>query len=394
VRRARRVADHAAQGDAHALQRHHQRHQVVTLLRPLRVAEPRRQRRPCGARAGHVVRLLAVAGQRHPGEGALHRRRILEQRMDGDRAGAKRHHGGFELRSRGADLHPRSGAVGDEELDEAEPIEQRVQRPRVRGPVAQLLERDRQRSRRIEPRARELARHLLAPGAQRLAERARHVVCGAQGGLDAAMGLDERACALGADALHPGQLVVVTDQRQPLRHRCGRDGEALVHDLRRVADVLVRVVPPGRIVDELREALVDAGDDDVVAGGTRGARVAGHQVQLVGRLDHVQPERAEQLGQRRQLRRQRRRPTGRGRLGADDGHRARRCLRGHGAVDGARHGEEAVHRLAVFADPIGGHHQVTARQQVGRRSDEGPLRHGESAGEPGGAAQRASASTA
>jgi hypothetical protein len=172
----------------------------------------------------------------------------------------------------------------------------------------------------------------------------------------------------------PGRVgVLVTDERQPFGDPRRGYAEALADDLRRVAGVLVRVVPPEPLVDELGVPLVGAGDDDVVSSVERGVGVGGDQVGLVVALDDAEAEAGEQAGQRALLHAQELGPGGTW-VGVDHGHRARRRLERHDAGDGPCHGEQAVDGRAVAPPAVGGHDEVAAREEVRAGCDAGSVR--------------------
>src|SRR5437763_684166 len=68
-----------------------------------------------------------------------------------------------------------------------------------------------------------------------------------------AMVIQQLRRAFGSDAAYAGHLIIITDQRQTVADLRGGDAEPLTDDVRRVASVLVGVVPPGRLGHELRE---------------------------------------------------------------------------------------------------------------------------------------------
>ena len=115
---------------------------------------------------------------------------------------------------------------------------------------------------------------------------------------DGAVRRQQLARALRADAREPRELVFITHQREPLADLLRQHVEALADNLFGVADVLVRVEPPRALGHQLREALVDADEQDVVTLTRRRARVAGGGGELVIDLDDGEAERATERGER------------------------------------------------------------------------------------------------
>jgi hypothetical protein len=280
VRDVRRVAGDARELDAGPAQRDDRGREIVAELRRRGVLEPRDQCGPGRAGARHVDRVARPGPERHAGQGLAQRRRILDERVQRDRAGAQvgEHRG--DRGRRLADLGPDPRPVRAEQFREAEPLVELVQRRRGRRRVGQALERDRQRPAGLEPGAAQLARQRLAGGAQRGAGPALDGVLGRERRVDRAVGREQRRGALGAEPRDPGERVVVADEGEPLGDLRRRDPEALVDDLGGVARVLVGVVPPEPLAHELGVALVDADDDRVVAVVEGGLGIGRDQVHL------------------------------------------------------------------------------------------------------------------
>ena len=189
---------------------------------------------------------------------------------------------------------------------------------------------------------------------------------------------DERRRTLGADPLDPRQDFVprvVAHERQEVAHARRRDVEALLHNLGRVPNVLVRVVEPQAIADELRVPLVHAGNHHVVPGLERRAGVARHDVLLALHARDVESQRPQQLGQGLELRPQNLGPRGDVGLGLEHRNRPPRRLEGEHPMYGARDGEERVDRRPVATCAIGRHGDEASGEQVRSGGDHGSFGH-------------------
>jgi hypothetical protein len=128
VRRERRVAGDARELDPGVPERDDRRDQLVAELRRALILEPGDERRPRRGCARHVAGLAAAGRQRDPGERGADRRRVLEQRVDRDRAVAEPGELRAQVVRRLAVLDAGRRAVVRQQLREPEPIVELVER--------------------------------------------------------------------------------------------------------------------------------------------------------------------------------------------------------------------------------------------------------------------------
>jgi hypothetical protein len=262
--------------------------------------------------------------------------------------------------------------IGGEKLDEAELAADRVDALGAWPYIAELRERDGEGTRAIELRARELGGNLVERGAQRVAGPSLDLVDVRDRVRDRAVLLEEAGDAFRPESRDTGQAIVgITDESEPLVDLVGADAEPLHDHLGRVTRVLVRVVPPRAIADELRQPLVHAHRDHVVARIERGLRVRRDDIELALGLHGLDPERVEHVRQLRALLGERRREL---RIGADHGDGTCGLLERDRAEQATHDGEQRVVR------PVDGHGVVAARQRVGCGHDQRAVRHRASAG--------------